>query len=314
MKSQIILKCVDVDQRTYDNNYLLANGTVNQNYTNVYYGYCNYYRSQIIFKNISLKNAIPNYKDKDKFHIKLIKILGQREYNTNCINEANDSQTILTSNLYIRGLPFLGNTSERLLNTIRLPNFSNKFICNFQARTTISLRQKYTFSTFGTTGTGSASSMELVKFINTNISQNTIQYFRLTTITNDAFNIAGGYALSPIIENVILQFGTWSTSTSGASADLSQVTIVSSQADAIFTSTTTNINVNCYFEFLPTTNLNYNFVPPEDTYNNELTFHKPPNDNVDITLELRDLLNNSLQPVAVTTGIYPSYTYHLEIE
>jgi hypothetical protein len=73
MKSQIILKTVDIDNRKYDENNLLDEG-INQTYTNVFTGACNYYRSQIIFNNINLRQCIKNYNSKNKFNLKLIKI------------------------------------------------------------------------------------------------------------------------------------------------------------------------------------------------------------------------------------------------
>jgi hypothetical protein len=310
MKNQLILKPVNIDARTYDANFLLVNGTLNQNYTNTYYGYCNYFRTQIIFKNINLRSVIKDYDYKDKFNIKLIKIEGIREYNANNLRETIDYQSNLTSNIYIKGLSFLNGSNEVLLKTQRIPSYTNKFICYFSTIVGTNPVQ-YNFG-----GVSPTSSIELINFITNNIAQNNKQRFILRTIPG------GTKALSPLIEGIVLNFTSFSY-TNSTLILLQNVKFDLTDTNAAFTINNNN-NLAVMFEFLPNADFNYNFVIPEETNNhNEFTFHKISNSVVDLTIETRDLLSNQIQPVGKSgvspnfvypTGIYPSYTYHFEIE
>ena len=126
------------------------------------------------------------------------------------------------------------------------------------------------------------------------------------------FNAATGLSLDPQIENVLLLFGNY-TIVSPTNTRLEDIRIVSTNQNTTWITNANNVNLTVYFEFLPNTNLNYNFVVKNPEYSNELIFNKPANDVVNIVLEMRDILTDKIQPIAATTGIYPSYTYHLEI-
>jgi hypothetical protein len=301
MKNQLILKTVAIDARTYDANFLLNNGPLNQNYTNTYYGYCNYSRTQITFKNLNLRSIIRDYDTKDKFNIKLIKISGQREYNANNMRETIDYQCNLTSNIYLNGLSFINGSNQVLLQTLSIPNFTKQFIVYFS---TIVGSNQYNFG-----GVSPASSLQLIEFINKNIAQNVSNRFIIRTIPT----VGSTKALSPLIEGIVLNFTSYTNATN-VLINLLNVKIDSTGADAVFTINNNN-NLAVSFEFIPNTDLNYNFVIPEESnINNEFTFHKTSNSVVDLSIETRDLLSNTIQPVVPTTGIYPSYTYHFEIE
>jgi len=305
MKSQIILKTVDIDNRKYDENNLLDEG-INQTYTNVFTGACNYYRSQIIFNNINLRQCIKNYNSKNKFNLKLIKIEDVKMRNNTLINETIDNASNLCSNLYINGLDFVGGLkNQRLLTTVKIPNFQNQITALFALQGPPGVSY-----TFFHSAAGQSDSTMLQRFLINNIPQNTVQYFRMRT-----FNPATGSSLDPQIENVILEFTSY-TIVSTTNTRLENIKIVSNQQNTTWITSPNNVNLTVYFEFLPNANLNYNFVENKSQQiNNELlTFYKPANDVVNIILEMRDILTDKIQPIAATTGIYPSYTYHLEIE
>ena len=69
-RNQFILKPVDIDNRSYDASLNLVTGNY-QTYIN-FFGTCNFYRTQIIFKNINLRDIIEDYDKKDRFNLKLI--------------------------------------------------------------------------------------------------------------------------------------------------------------------------------------------------------------------------------------------------
>ena len=164
--------------------------------------------------------------------------------------------------------------------------------------------------TFFHSAAGQSDSTMLQRFLINNIPQNTVQYFRMRT-----FNPATGLSLDPQIENVLLSFGNY-TIVSPTNTRLEDIRIVSTNQNTTWVTNANNVNLTVYFEFLPNANLNYNFVENKSQQiNNELlTFYKPANDVVNIILEMRDILTDKIQPIAATTGIYPSYTYHLEID
>jgi len=301
--SQLILKPYNIDNRSYDASYVLITGN-NQTYINNYTGSCNYYRTQITFKNINLNDIIPNYKQKKRFNIKLVKMEGQREYQANCLREIVDSQTNLCSNIYLSGLPFINGNNEVLLKTIKIPAFKNYYTALFQTISTIGggTSRNYTFN-----GTNAAT-LELLDFLNQNVNQTGTYRFRMTGITLNGASAA----LDASIEGIVLQFTNYTVSGGGAIAftnvvfDSTQTIVPSSPSPG------TQRVVN--FEFLPSGNFNYDYVVPiEENNNNSFTFNKPGNSIVTLNIETKDLLSNSLQPVAATTGIYPSYTYHFEI-
>ena len=299
---RVYLRGYDIDKIAYDVNGFQEKPTQD---TNTIFGELNVNRTRYVFKNINLRSILGNkFYEKDTVNIKLVDVKAINENGNNVIDYTS-SPHLRGSNIFIKGLQFLNGKNENLLTqfTNFNPNeelvFENVFFNNGNA---IDNRHYYEFTRTNQGGT----TVDFYRFSwneNNILATNSLTRYRITSTTITDLN------------NKIVKAGQAQTS---GNLSLFSVLVLDS-GDGTLPARVNQTNNTVTITVLPEINnwFHRRFTDDvcEDDNNNELTVYLPQHQfNIDLTLELRDILSDKLQPIVDPNNkVYPSLEFVLDI-
>lgn len=315
---RVYLRGYDIDKVGYNVDGYQVKPTQNTN--NVLYGELNINRSRYVFKNINLYAILGYHKvhNMEAFNIKVVDVRAINENDQNVIDYESPPH-LRTSNVILSGLTFLNGRNENILTqfTNFNPNEELVFERVFFHRGDIQDYQHYyEYTRTNTRGTTN----DFYRFmyqenISTNVSTNvglSLTRYRINatptvdpTIPNNISSLNGkimraGRAVRAGDTLFLLYVQD--------AGDGSLPVRTGAQNNGLVTITILPEN-NQWFHRRFTDNVN------EDDFNNELTAYLPQDTNMTLTLELRDILTNTLQPVITEPNnkVYPSLEFVLDI-
>ena len=320
---RVIFNPARTDGYSYDvNGLVLASGAID-GATNEY-SYTNQARTQMNMK-INLRSILGSkeFDSKKLFCIKLNDVESVNERDANLIDHTSPSW-IRTSNIVIYGPNFLGSANEIIMGQ------ATNFNPNDEARYELIFHR----------GDQTANRLAFLNLINQgNIGSDISQFIsnvhpyrdNLPCIRNQKWRwnnyvtnpTEEGWDTVPSLENVEFIVNVLSTNTMQGTTYSIDV-VVDGRAPSLYLrpgGLTGIANKAILLTQIPDNPTQWTMAKRDDNlandygYGIEAWFHKPGNDYVDITLELRDLLQNKLQPVmAIPNGrVVPPFTFVFDI-
>jgi hypothetical protein len=305
---RVYLRGYDIDKIGYDANGFQLKATQDTNTIN---GELNVNRSRYVFKNINLASILgfDKFQNNKTFNIKLVEIRQVME-NSSALNTIDYTSRphLRTSNVImsISNTTFLNGQTENIISqfTNFNPNFEVIFEnVQFSSGNTSDFNHRFQYSATNQGG----STLEFYRWLlqgnSTTASGTTLNRMQISSTTITQLNgMIVRYAQPVRIDDNILSVSVVDSAFGGLPARITQ--------------SNGTVNINTFPEFQQWFTRRFTDDIHQDDNNNELTAYLPKGFNVDITLELRDILTNRLQPVVVDNNIqkvFPSLEFIFDI-
>lgn len=304
---RLYLRGYDLDKVGYDANGLQLKATQNTNTIN---GELNINRSRYVFKNINLASILgyDKFYDSKTFNIKLVDVRQVNETGApfNIIDYTSRPH-LRTSNVVmsISNTTFLNGKTENIISQFTNfdPNleltFENVF---FNTGNVTDFNHRFQYSATNQGGSTNEFYRFLLQGNSTTATTNTLNRMQISSTDITQLNgIIVKYAQPVRFDN-----------------DLFTVSVVDGAIGALpsrVTQTNGTITVITFPEYQQWFHRRFTDDIHQDDNNNELTAYLPQHQfNIDITLELRDILSNQLQPVVDPANkVFPSLEFILDI-